>query len=116
MTCGISAAGEVEQDFGPARRGERGVILKCDGHGLKMKEKQAEARRGLRGRASFWPPVAVIRKYWIPDCLAASGACEALDFAREWANKGMTELGAWGGEKSKFVYDSVVTSGNLFCC
>lgn len=25
-------------------------------------------------------------------------------------------LGAWGGEKSKFVYDSVVTSGNLFCC
>lgn len=49
MTCGISATSEVEQDFGLAHRDKCGVIWKRDGHGLKIKEKQAEARRGLRG-------------------------------------------------------------------
>jgi len=47
VTCGIGAAGEVEQDFGCAHGGGRGVMWKRDGQGPKIKEEQAEARRGL---------------------------------------------------------------------
>ncbi len=73
MTCRISAAGEVEQDFGLAHRGERGVIWKRDGHGLKIKEKQAEARRGLRGMArGSWRLFAVVC-----DCLQLFNGGEA---------------------------------------
>lgn len=65
MACRIGTTGEVEQDFGLAHFGERGVIWKRDGHGLNIKEKQAQAMQRLRGM----------------------GECRALILTSKWVNQ-----------------------------
>ena len=77
MACRIGTAGEVEHDFGFAHLGKRGVIWKRDRRGVKIKEKQAEARQRLWGMA---PVLRALRD----EGQAALGMTEVGDWEGGW--------------------------------